>query len=95
MNRPNIVQCSPPPSNPGPASDMNYSVSTIAATDTLSGTADTSRTCVHGQVHITLALINARSVRNNAEIICDYITERDVDVIYLTGTWLSENDDAV
>ena len=40
-------------------------------------------------------MINARSVRNKAETICDYITERDFDIICLTKTWLSENYDAV
>ena len=96
MNRSNIIQCPPPPSNPKSASDVNNSVRvTIAATDALSGTAVISRTRVRYQAHTTLALINARSVRNKAETICDYITERDFDVICLTETWLSENDDAV
>ena len=50
-------------------------------------------------VHLTFLvhvyMINARSVRNKAETICDYITERDFDIICLTKTWLSENYDAV
>ena len=67
----------------------------IEATDALSGTADTSRTRVHDLAHHSLALINKQSVRNKAETICDYITERDFCTICLTDTWLSENDDVV
>ena len=41
-----------------------------------------------------LALINARSVRNKADIIVDYIVEHDFDIICFTETWLSGNDAA-
>ena len=96
MNISNIIQYLPPPSNPKSASDVNNSVCVpIAATDVLSGTADTSRTRVHDHVHTNLALINTRSVRNKADTIYDYITECDFDVNCLTETWLTENDDAV
>ena len=41
-----------------------------------------------------LALINARSVRNEADSIVAYIVEHDVDIICFTETWLSGNDAA-
>ena len=41
-----------------------------------------------------LALINARSVRNKADIIVDYIVEHDFDIICFTEKWLSGNDAA-
>ena len=41
-----------------------------------------------------LALINARSVRNKADIIVDYVVEHDFDIVCITETWLSGNDAA-
>ena len=83
----NIIQCLPPPSIPKSASDVNNSVRVpVASTDALSETTDTSRTCVHDQVHTSLTLINTRSVRNKAGNISDYITVR-VYMIRYTPPW--------
>ena len=43
----------------------------------------------------SLALINSRSVRNKAELIRDYIVDRDHDIVCITETWLSTSDTAV
>ena len=43
----------------------------------------------------SLALINSRSVRNTAELIRDYIVDRDLDIVCITETWLSTSDTAV
>ncbi|MEG7525002.1 MAG: endonuclease/exonuclease/phosphatase family protein, partial [Chromatiales bacterium] len=40
------------------------------------------------------ALMNTRSVRNKADFINDYIVEHHLDIIALTGTWLSHDDNA-
>ena len=40
-----------------------------------------------------LALINARSIRNKATIINEHIVEHKWDVLAITETWLSRNDD--
>ena len=63
------------------------------------------RTCSNGSNLLTikpdnhvmpakLALINALSVRNKADIIVDYIVEHDFDIICFTETWISGNDSA-
>ena len=38
-----------------------------------------------------LGLLNARSLRSNSNIICDYVLEHDIDIICLTETWLTPN----
>ena len=45
--------------------------------------------------HIEFCLINARSVRNKATIISDYIIERDLDVAVIVESWLSDGDEGV
>ena len=47
----------------------------------------TSADCVHKKA--TLCLINTRS---NANIICDYVLEHDLDIVCVTETWLSLHD---
>ena len=42
-----------------------------------------------------LGLLNARSLRSNYNIICDYVLEHDIDIICLTETWLTPNDDII
>ena len=42
-----------------------------------------------------LGLLNARSLRSNSNIICDYVLEHDIDILCLTETWLSPNDEIV
>ena len=41
-----------------------------------------------------LALINAQSVRNKADMTVDYVVEHDFDIVCFTETWLSGNDAA-
>ena len=41
-----------------------------------------------------LALINARSVCNKADMIVDYVVEHNFDIVCFTETWLSGNDAA-
>ena len=40
----------------------------------------------------TLCLINTRSLRSNANIICDFVQEHDMDIVCVTETWLSVRD---
>ena len=42
-----------------------------------------------------LGLLNARSLRSNYNIICDYVLEHDIDILCLTETWLTPNDDII
>ena len=37
---------------------------------------------------LTIGVLNAQSVRNKTEVIKDYITELDLDILFLTETWL-------
>ena len=50
----------------------------------------TSADCVHKKA--TLCLINTRSLSSNANIICDYVLEHDLDIVCVTETWLSLHD---
>ena len=36
--------------------------------------------------------MNARSVKNKAEIICEFVVENDADVVVVTETWLGAGD---
>ena len=47
----------------------------------------TSADCVHKPA--TLCLINTRSLCSNANIICDYVLEHDLDIVCVTETWLT------
>ena len=38
---------------------------------------------------------NANSLRNKCDILVDYILENDVDIMFLTETWLADNDTVV
>ena len=38
---------------------------------------------------------NARSVRNKSLQICDYVLNKDVDLMLFTETWLAEDDNVV
>ena len=40
----------------------------------------------------TLCLINTRSLRSNANVICDYVLEHDLDIVCVTETWLTWRD---
>ena len=40
----------------------------------------------------TLCLINTRSLISNANIICDYVLEHDLDIVCVIETWLSLRD---
>ena len=42
---------------------------------------------------LEFAVINARSIRNKAIVICDYVVENNIDILAITETWLRENDD--
>ena len=42
-----------------------------------------------------LGLLNARSLRSNSNIMCDYVLEHDIDILFLTKTWLTPNDEIV
>ena len=42
-----------------------------------------------------LGLLNARSLRSNSNIVCDYVIEHDIDILCLTKTWLTPNDKLV
>ena len=42
-----------------------------------------------------LGLLNARSLRGNSNILCDYVLEHDIDMLCLTDTWLTPNDEIV
>ena len=49
----------------------------------------------HNQVLTAkLCLINARSVCNKAELIVDYVTSHDIDIMCITETWLRSEDTA-
>ena len=41
------------------------------------------------------ALINARSIRNKALLVLDYIAEHELDVVAITETWLGEDEPTV
>ena len=41
----------------------------------------------------SLVLLNVRSLRNKGDFIIDYISEHDIDVMCLTETWLTANDE--
>ena len=41
------------------------------------------------------ALINARSIRNKALLVRDYIDEHELDVVAMTETWLGDDDPSV
>ena len=43
----------------------------------------------------TVCLWNAHSIRNKSAELCDYITDHDVDIMFLTETWLNSEDDVV
>ena len=43
----------------------------------------------------TYALINARSIRNKALLVRDYIDEHELDFVAMTETWLGEDDPPV
>ena len=47
------------------------------------------------QTNTKVCLWNAHSIRNKSTEFCDYITYHDVDIMFLTETWLSSDDDAV
>ena len=55
----------------------------------------TAVTAVVTRKSTSLALINSRSVRNKAELIRDYIVDRDLDIVCITEKWLSTSDTAV
>ena len=40
-------------------------------------------------------LLNTRSVRNKSTLLCDYVSESNVDLAFLTETWLKPSDSAV
>ena len=40
-----------------------------------------------------VALLNVRSIRNKSPFITDYVLEHDIDILCLTETWLSTDDD--
>ena len=42
---------------------------------------------------MNVGYLNARSVRNKAEDICDFICENDLDICTITETWLNKSDD--
>ena len=43
----------------------------------------------------SLVLLNMRSLRNKSDFIIDYISEHDIDVMCLTETWLTANDESL
>ena len=43
----------------------------------------------------SLVLLNVRSLRNIGEFIIDYISEHDIDVMCMTETWLTANDESL
>ena len=55
----------------------------------------TAVTAVVTRKSTSLALINSRAVRNKAELIRDYIVDRDLDIVCITEKWLSTSDTAV
>ena len=42
---------------------------------------------------IDILVLNTRSVRNKAIHLCDYITDKDLDIVALAESWLKENSD--
>ena len=56
---------------------------------------DTSGNSSETRKTTSLALINSRSVRNKADLIRDYIIDRDLDIVCITETWLSTSDTGV
>ena len=48
--------------------------------------------CNENSKYSTLCLLNARSIRNKAELIKDYVLEQNIDICAITETWLSVND---
>ena len=42
--------------------------------------------------YLQLALVNPCSVRNNSADISDYVVTNDIDVVLMTGTWLTSGD---
>ena len=43
----------------------------------------------------TLCVLNARSVRNKATDVGEYILDNDVDILALTETWLKDDDNVI
>ena len=57
---------------------------------------DTSSNAVKQQHdNPTCLLLNTRSVRNKSTLLCDYVSETNVDLAFLTETWLKPSDSAV
>ena len=46
----------------------------------------------HMNKNFNICQWNARSIRNKATICSDYTLEHDIDIMFLTETWLNEND---
>ena len=46
----------------------------------------------HMNTNFNICQWNARSIRNKATICSDYTLEHDIDIMFLTETWLNEND---
>lgn len=44
---------------------------------------------------MSVGLLNTCSVANKATILCEYFTEKNLDIIGITETWLKEGDDSV
>jgi len=44
---------------------------------------------------INFGLLNARSVRNKSDIIAEYISDNDIDIMCITETWLTDSDNDI
>ena len=49
----------------------------------------------HSPNHLHAQLWNAQSVRHKTTAITDFVLEKDVDILFLTETWLSQNDPVI
>ena len=45
--------------------------------------------------HLSFGMLNARSVKNKTTPLCEYIGDNRIDVVAITETWLSGNDQMV
>ena len=50
---------------------------------------------VNKQDHPACLLLNTRSVRNKSTLLCDYVSETNVDLKYMNKTWLKASDSTI
>ena len=82
---------------PVPNAALNVNTSTgVCASNLHNVNIDTSSNAVKQQHdNPTCLLLNTRYVRNKSTLLCGYVSETNVDLAFLTETWLKPSDSAV